>query len=201
MALEGKLVVLREERREDQRLFAALRNDLETQAWPKALPPDYTEEMHVKRFEGLEFTYERTSARLVIEEKSSGRAAGFVSYTGERHRISASIGIVIAKEFWGTGMALDAQETLLRFLFEELGLREVHLWTHSGLPKAIGLAEKSGFAVCIRLRESVYKFGGLFDAVIMSLAREDYYARHLDIVDRLPSVELGAKEMSPCTNR
>ena len=201
MALEGKLVVLREERREDQRLFAALRNDLDTQAWAKALPPDYTEEMHVKRFEGLEFTYERTSARLVIEEKSSGRAAGFVSYTGEQHRISASIGIVIAKEFWGTGTALDAQETLLRFLFEELGLREVHLWTHSGLPKAIGLAERSGFAVCIRLRESVYEFGGLFDAVIMSLIREDYYARHLDVVDRLPSVELGAKETSQCTNR
>lgn len=188
MSLEGKLVVLREERREDQRLFADLRNDLVTQAWAKALPPDYTEEMHVKRFEGLEFTYERTSSRLVIVEKTSGQAAGFVSYTGEQHRMSASIGIVVAKDFWGTGAALDAQETLLRFLFEELGLREVHLWTHSGLPKAIDLAGRSGFAVCIRLRESVYKFGGLFDAVIMSLLREDYYARHREKVDRLPKL-------------
>ncbi len=189
MPLEGKLVILREERREDQKLFAALRNDLDTQAWAKALPPDYTEEMHVKRFEGLELAFERTSARLVIEEKVSGHAAGFVSYTGEQHRVSASIGIVVAKESWGTGVALDAQETLLRFLFEQLGLREVHLWTHSGLPKAIRLAERSGFGTRIRLRESVYKFGRLSDAVIMSLLREDYYARHPELEDRLPQIE------------
>lgn len=189
MPLEGALVVLREERREDQKLFAALRNDLDTQAWGKALPPDSTEEMHIKRFEGLEFKFERTSARLVIEEKATGRAAGFVSYSGEQHRVSVSIGIVVAKEFWGTGVALDAQETLLRFLFEQLGLREVHLWTHSGLPKAIGLAERSGFGTRIRLRESVFKFGKLSDAVIMSLLREEYYARHPEMTDRLPRIE------------
>ncbi len=189
MPLEGKLVFLREEHRDDQKLFAGLRNDLLTQAWAKSLPPDYTEEMHVKRFESLEFTLERTSARLVIVEKASGRAAGFVSYTGEQHRMSASIGIIVAPEFWGSGVALDAQETLLRFLFDELGLREVHLWTHLGLPKAIGLAERSGFAVCIRLRQSVFKFGQLSDALIMTLLREDYYKRHPELVDRLPSVE------------
>jgi RimJ/RimL family protein N-acetyltransferase len=188
MPLEGKLVVLREEHREDQKFFAALRNDLATQAWGKALPPDATEEMHVKRFEGMEFAFERTSSRLIIEEKASGRAAGYVAYTGEQHRMSASIGIAVAKDFWGAGVALDAQETLLGFLFEDLGLREVHLWTHSGLPHAIRLAERSGFAVCGRLRESVFKFGGLFDGVVMSLIREDYYACHPELTDRLPSI-------------
>jgi RimJ/RimL family protein N-acetyltransferase len=189
MPLEGKLVVLREEHRDDQKLFAALRNDLVTQAWGKALPPDYTEEMHIKRFEGLEFSYDRTSGRFVIVEKASGQTAGLVSYTGEQRRLSASIGIIVAKPFWGSGVAFDAQETLLRFLFNELGLREVHLWTHSGLPKAIGLAERSGFKACIRLRESVFKFGGLFDSVIMSLLREDYYARHPEMADQMPPVE------------
>ncbi len=189
MPLEGTLVVLREEHREDQKLLAALRNDLATQAWGRALPPDYTEEMHVKRFESLEFSYDRTSARFIIVEKASGETAGLVSYTGEQRRLSASIGIIVARPFWGTGVAYDAQETLLRFLFDELGLREVHLWTHTGLPKAIGLAERSGFGVCIRLREAVFKFGGLFDSVVMSLLREDYYARHPELTDRMPRVE------------
>jgi RimJ/RimL family protein N-acetyltransferase len=188
MALEGKLVILREERREDQRLFADLRNDVDTQAWPKALPPDYTEEMHIRRLETREFTYERDSARLAIVEKASGRLAGFVSYTGEQHRVSASIGIVVSREFWGTGVAFDAQELLLRFLFDELGLREAHLWTHSGIPKALALAGRSGFVECIRLRESVFKNGRLLDAVVMSLLREEYYARHADKADRLPKV-------------
>jgi RimJ/RimL family protein N-acetyltransferase len=188
MSLEGELVVLREERREDQRLFADLRNDLVTQAWAKALPPDYTEEMHIKRLETREFSYERDSARLAIVEKASGRLAGFVSYTGEQHRLSASIGIVVSREFWGTGVGFDAQEVLLGFLFDELGLREVHLWTHSGISKAIALAGRSGFVECIRLRESVFKNGRLLDGVVMSLLREDYFARHPDKVDRLPKL-------------
>jgi len=188
MALEGKLVILREERREDQRLFADLRNDLDTQARSRSLPPDYTEEMHIKRFEAREFSYERDSARLAIVEKASGRLAGFVSYTGEQHRLSASIGIVVSREFWGTGVGFDAQEVLLGFLFDELGLREVHLWTHSGIPKAIALAGRSGFVECIRLRESVFKNGRLLDGVVMSLLREDYYARYADKADRLPKV-------------
>jgi RimJ/RimL family protein N-acetyltransferase len=186
--IEGKLVTLREERREDQKLFCALRNDADTQAWAKALPPDYTEEMHIKGFEAREFSFERDSARFSIVEKASGKLAGFVSYTGEEHRLSASIGIVVAKKFWGTGVALDAQEVLLGFLFDELGLREVHLWTHSGNPKAIGLAGRSGFAECIRLRESVFKNGRLLDAVVMSLLRGDYYARHPERTDRLPQI-------------
>ncbi len=188
MSLEGRLAILREERREDQKLFASLRNDLVTQAWGKALPPDYTEDMHIKRLEAREFTFERDGARLSIVEKSTERLAGFVSYTGEQHRLSASIGIIVSKEFWGTGVALDALETLLSFLYGELGLREVHLWTHSGLPKAIGLAGRAGFTECIRMRESVFKFGRISDAVIMSLLREDYYARHPDKTDALPPI-------------
>jgi len=35
MALEGKFVILREEREKDLPFLVALRNDLETQAWSK----------------------------------------------------------------------------------------------------------------------------------------------------------------------
>lgn len=47
MPLEGELVILREERPEDMNLQVELRNDLETQAWSKTLPPDYTESMYL----------------------------------------------------------------------------------------------------------------------------------------------------------
>ncbi|MEW5825422.1 MAG: GNAT family protein [Candidatus Bipolaricaulota bacterium] len=191
MALEGRLVILREEELADQKLFAALRNDLDTQAWGKSLPPDTTEAMYVKRFQAREFSFERNSARLAIVERASGRLAGVISYNDEAHRLSTSIGIMVAKEFWGTGVAFDAQEVLLRFLFQELGLREVHLWTHSGNPHAISLAERSGFAECTRLRESVFKNGRLLDAVIMSLPRDAYFARHPEESDRLPSIVTG----------
>ncbi len=186
MPLEGDLVVLREERRGDQKLFAEWRNDLATQAWGQSLPPSFTEEMHVKRFEAMEFSFKPAGARLPIVHKATGEVAGYIAYTDLEPRLSASIGLVVAKAFWGTRVGLDAQETLLRFLFSELGLRVVHLWTHSGNPRAVGLAEKSGFRITVRIREAVYKNGKLLDTLAMSLTRDDYYARRPELTDALP---------------
>ena len=185
MALEGKLVRLREERREDQKLFADLRNDLDTQGWNIVLPPTYTEAMHVKRFEVQEFSYERDSARFSVVEIATGALAGFISYSHLEPRMSTTIGIAIAKPFLGSGVALDAQEVLLRFLFEELGVRVVHVWTHSANPRAIALAVKSGFHVTGRVREAMYKNGVLIDTLAMALLREAYYETHAASVDRL----------------
>jgi ribosomal-protein-alanine N-acetyltransferase len=186
MPLEGKIVVLREERREDQRLFTALRNDMETQGWNVALPPNYTEEMHIKRFEAQEFSYERYSARFSIVQKDSGQLVGFITYSDLEPRVSVAIGIAIRKESWGPGIALDAQEVLLEFLFNELGVRVVHLWTHSGNPRAEKLAEKSGFRTTARVREGMYKRGRLLDILVMSVLREEYYAGHPELEDTLP---------------
>jgi RimJ/RimL family protein N-acetyltransferase len=188
MPLEGKLVVLREEQPEDMRFFADLRNDMDTQAWSKALPPDYTEAMYLKRFEAREFSFERVDGRFTIVHKETGERAGCISFTGLEPRFSATIGIIVAKEFWGTGVALDAQEILLEFLFTELGLRVVRLWTHSGNPQAVGLAEKSGFQVSGRLRQAIFKGGKLYDNLIMDLLREEYFGLHPELTDNLPAI-------------
>jgi RimJ/RimL family protein N-acetyltransferase len=186
VALEGELVILREERHEDQPLFVQLRNDLVTQGWNVALPPTYTVGMYVKRLEAMEFSYDRDGARLSVVEKKSGELAGYITYSELNPRLSATIGIAIAVPFWGTGVAFDAQEVLLRFLFLELGLRAVHLWSHSGNDRALGLAAKSGFVLTGRVREGMYKNGRLLDTVVMSVLREEYFARHPEFEDLLP---------------
>lgn len=186
MALEGKLVILREERKEDQQLFVDLRNDLETQGWNVALPPTYTVGMYVKRLEAMEFSYERDSGRFSVVHKETGELAGYITYSNVEERLAATIGIAIAKPFWGIGVAFDAQEVLLRFLFVELGLRVVHLWSHSGNVHALGLAERAGFEITGRVREGMYKNGQLLDTVVMSLLREEYFALHGEVDDLLP---------------
>ena len=186
MALEGKLVILREERLEDLQLFADLRNDLGTQGWNLALPPTYTERMYVKQFEEKEFSNERDGARFSVVHKESEKLAGYISYSHAKPRMGASIGISIAKPFWGTGVALDAQEVLLQFLFLELGLRVVHLWSHSGNERALGLAKNTGFRITGRLREGMYKNGRLLDTIVMSLMREHWFETHPEFEDALP---------------
>lgn len=189
MPLEGQRVVLREERPEDMKALVAMRNDLDTQAWSKTLPPDFTERMYQKRFDDRLFSFDREDGRFIIEDKLSGEFAGTISYSELEPRFSAVIGFVVPKPFWGTGLAFDAQEVLLEFLFEQLGLRVVRLWTHSGNPRAVGLAQKSGFKVSVRVRQAIFKDGELYDNLVMDLLREEYFELHPGMEDRLPPLK------------
>jgi len=188
MALGGKLVVLREEQPEDMPRLTALRNDLETQTWSKTLPPDYTDNMSMKRFEAREYSYDPQEGRFIIISRENGEFAGSISYTDLHPRWSATIGVMIVKKFWGTGFALEAQEILLKFLFAELGLRVVRFYTHSGNPRAVGLAKKSGFKVSVRQRQAIFKNGELYDNIVMDLLREEYFSLNPKLVDNLPSL-------------
>lgn len=188
MALEGELVLLREERPDDMPFLVDLRNDLDTQGWSKTLPTDYTLSMYMKRFESREFSFDRQDARFVIESKADNSLVGTIGYTNLEPRIGVTIGIAIGKPFWGTGMAYDAEETLLQFLYIDLGVRVVRLWTHSGNPRAVKLAEKAGFKISARQRESIFKEGQLFDNLIMDMLREEYFERHPELSDNLPKL-------------
>lgn len=185
MPIEGSLVRLREERDGDAALLTSLRNDLDTQAWSKTLPPDYTLPMLRKRFEQREFSYDPLEGRFIVEERSTGKAVGFIGYSGLRRRHSVGIGVMLSKSVWGRGFAEEANDLLVRFLFEELGVQVVHLWTHSGNPRAIALAEKVGFTVAARMRNAIYKNGKLLDNVVMDQLREEFYERHPELEDGL----------------
>ena len=186
MAIEGAHVRLREERADDVDFLAGLRNDLETQAWPKSLPPHYTREMLAKRYEAREFSFNPDEGRFIIEEKDTGERVGFIGYMGLEPRFSASLGVMIAKDFWGTGYAFEANDLLLRFMFEELGLRVVKLWTHSLNHRAIALAAKLGFQTTVQFRRSVYREGRLGGSVVMDITRQEFYELREDLTDRLP---------------
>ncbi len=186
MALEGKLVRLRERRPADMEFLTDLRNDLETQAWSKTLPPDYTVEMHRKDYESREFSYDRYDGRFMIELRKTGEVVGMVSYTDLRPRLAATIGVGVAKPYWGKGVAQDASEVLLKFLFVELGLRAVRLWTHSGNTHAVQLAQRVGFKIAVRQREAIFKSGELYDNLLMDMLREEYFALHPELTDNLP---------------
>ncbi|MDH3250022.1 MAG: hypothetical protein OEQ47_13730, partial [Acidimicrobiia bacterium] len=67
MPLKGEVVNLREVRTVDLPLLVELRNDLDTQAWSRTLPPDYTIEMIEKRYGGRDFEYRRDTAMFMIE--------------------------------------------------------------------------------------------------------------------------------------
>jgi RimJ/RimL family protein N-acetyltransferase len=142
--------------------------------------------MMAKRYQAREFSFDPDEGRFIIEVKESGDRVGFVGYSGLKPRFSAGLGVMVAKEYWGTGYAREANELLLRFMFEELGLRVVRLWTHSMNPRAIALAEKLGFREAARFRRSVYRNGQLGEKVVMDITRQEFYKLREELTDRLP---------------
>lgn len=188
MPLEGKLVILREQTREDLDFLRSLQNDMEVQAWSKTLPPDYTESMYEKRYEAREFSYDPDEARFVIVHRETGELIGHITYSDLDRRFSAHLGIMTVRKSWGTGVAYDAQEVILKFLFCELGLRVVRLFTHTGIPRAVKLAERSGFQVSARIRQANIKYGLLNDALLMDVLREEFFALHPELTDSLPPI-------------
>ena len=185
MPLEGDMVRLREVRESDLDMFVRLRNDLATQAWSRTLPPDYTIEMIRRRYWDRDFSYRRDHGIFVVEVKVGGDIAGMVSYSDVVDRMEASWGLAIDERFWGTGVALDAGDTLLRFLFEELGLRVVRLYTHTGNPRAVAAFGKLGFREAVRVPNAIFKSGRHADNLSMDLLREEWFALHPELEDRL----------------
>lgn len=185
MPLEGEIVRLREVRETDLPTFVELRNDLDTQAWSRTLPPDYTMEMIRRRYWDRDFSYRRTEAIFMIEHKETGDVAGMISYSDVVDRMEATWGLAIDRRFWGTGVAQDAGDTLLRFLFEQLGLRVVRLYTQSENERAVTAFVKLGFKVATRMPSAVFKAGRYADSLSMDLLREEWYALHPELEDRL----------------
>lgn len=185
MPLEGELVRLREVRETDLEMFARLRNDLATQAWSRTLPPDYTLEMVRRRYWDREFSYRRDHGIFVVEMIETDEAVGMVSYSEVVDRMEATWGLAIDQKYWGTGAGSDAGDTLLRFLFEELGLRVVRLYTQTENERAVAAFAKLGFREAVRVPNAIFKAGRHADNLEMDLLREEWYDLHPEFEDRL----------------
>ena len=81
---------------------------------------------------------------------------------------------------------MQANEVLLKFLFLELGLRVIQIYTSSGRLHAINLAKKSGFRITGRQRQAAFRNGEMSDGLLMDLLREEFFANHTELVDNLP---------------
>lgn len=185
MPLEGEIVRLREIHEEDLPMFVELRDDLATQAWSRTLPTDYTVEMIRRRYWDRDFSFRRDDGIFIVEVKATGESAGMVTYSGLVDRMEATWGLAIHQDFWGTGVGVDVGETLLHFLFVELGLRVVRLNTQTENERAVAAFEKLGFKVAVRWPDAIFKAGRRADNLSMDILREEWYARHPELVDGL----------------
>jgi ribosomal-protein-alanine N-acetyltransferase len=88
------------------------------------------------------------------------------------HRFTAELGYWLAEPYWGRGIATRAVQAMVRFAFEELGLRRVHAEPYAANRASARVLEKAGFLLEGRLRASVFKDGKLLDQLLYAIVRE-----------------------------
>lgn len=82
---------------------------------------------------------------------------------------TATLGIWIARPWWGAGYGTDAVRTISRFGFEHMNLHRITLHVNADNDQAIRAYEKVGFTHEGRLREATFVHGGRIDELVMGL--------------------------------
>ena len=85
------------------------------------------------------------------------------------------VGYVLAKDSWGQGRMTEAVKEVMRYAFEEEGLRMLTVYHFPWNDRSRRVIEKCGFRKEGTLRESFVRFDGtLMDEVCYSLTAEEW---------------------------
>jgi RimJ/RimL family protein N-acetyltransferase len=150
-------------------------NDPEVTQWLKVDPP-LSLEMEHNWVDGVCREGRMVFTILTKEGKPIGNLG--MEEISWKHR-RASMGIMIGeKEYWGKGYGSDAIITLLRYAFEELGMRRVDLFTDLDNVRARRTYQKCGFREEGVMRQFRSKNGRVVDEVLMSILSSEWFTAH-----------------------
>lgn len=174
--IQGERVQLRALERGDLMFLHELQNDEEVMSWVRSRPDHYVSAEALEReYEG-ELKGENSLRRtFVIVDRGSGKVAGFCSLRWWRQfHTTAEFGIAMAKEFRGRGLGTEVLRLLTRLAFEQYNMHKVELRTRPDNQAMVRAAEKNGFKIEGRFRETLYFNGRYHDGLSMGVLREEF---------------------------
>lgn len=83
--------------------------------------------------------------------------------------------IIGEKEYWNKGYGTEAAKLTVKYGFEKLNLNRVWLGVNAEYKSAIKSYENAGFVHEGILRQEIYRNSKYYDAVRMSILREEYF--------------------------
>lgn len=131
--------------------------------------------------ERLEEDWERESRSMkdivfAVVGKESEKAIGLCGLYGinsiSRH---SELRIILGEAgFWGKGYGTEVCKLLLDYAFMKLNLNKVWLGVNADNPAGLKCYENAGFKREGVLRQEIYRNGHYYDAVRLSVLREEY---------------------------
>jgi len=138
---------------------------------------------HTDRMESLNIliSFIEGNEVFAVEDKISGKAIGSIGLHPDRKRNNPNvrmIGYVLAKPFWGRGLALEAVNAVLEFAFKDSNLSMVSVYHFPFNQQSKRVIEKAGFSLEGVLKEAaILPNGQITDDVCYSLKKEEYLSR------------------------
>jgi RimJ/RimL family protein N-acetyltransferase len=115
------------------------------------------------------------SRKYIIEAHDGGPVGQIDYYDLDWQSRSAWVSVMIAEqEYWGGGYGTDAMRTILKYLFEEMGLHRVVLTVHETNTRAQRSYEKNGFQREGTLRDWAFFNGQWVNGIIMSVLASEF---------------------------
>ena len=173
--LEGKLVRLREYRKDDISLKVSYINDPDVLRYLESgIPYPLTLNEELKWFDNISAF--KDSYRFAIEALESGKYIGDCGINNIDWKNGiASVAIFIgSKDHWGKGYGTEAMKLLLSFIFNQTNLNKVRLNVYSFNERAIRSYEKCGFKREGVLREEIFRDGRYHDIIVLGILRDEY---------------------------
>ena len=166
---KGDKVHIREKRVEDISDEYAWRVDSELSRLDATRPLTMSYEDFLRYSkEEMQFASYR-SKRLAVDTLDGVHIGNVMYYDLNMSNRESALGIMIGnKEYWGEGYGTDIVKTLLRYLFEVIGLERVYLHTLAWNYRAQASFRKAGFSSVRPVRR-----GGQ-DFILMEVKRGDW---------------------------
>lgn len=124
--------------------------------------------------------FSKTDIYLAICLTETREIIGYLSIKDIDYRNRKAIwgGILIGnKELWGKGLATEAANLMLKFVFEELNINLIWAFWLEEHTASIKIGKRVGFKSLGVIPQSLFKGGKYHNQVIMGLLKKDYDVR------------------------
>ena len=167
MNIEGNLCRLRALEPEDLDAMYSWENDTDTWRVSGTVAP-FSRHVLSRLIDEQQFDIYATRQMRLVIESLDGSAVGAVDmFEFDPQNLRAGVGIIVAPPYRNQGFALDALQTLERYVRDVLRMHQ--LWCSIGADNEASLAlfRKAGYAECGRRKEWILTSTGAIDEVLM----------------------------------
>jgi diamine N-acetyltransferase len=167
MNIEGNLCRLRALEPEDLDAMYGWENDTDSWRVSGTVAP-FSRHVLSRLIDEQQFDIYATRQMRLVIESLDGSAVGAVDmFEFDPQNLRAGVGIIVAPPYRKQGFALDALQTLERYVRDVLRMHQ--LWCSVGADNeaSLTLFKKAGYAECGRRKEWILTPNGAIDEVLM----------------------------------